>query len=423
MQFVHLTRETFDQFERSWPESTFWQTSAMAEYKQRQGCTVQYVGLEEDGTLLCASCIIGYKTVSNMMIYYALRGFLIDHTNTDLLLYFIQELKKDLQSQKGIYLRFNPYVPYVERDKNGELVEGGFNNQYIIDALVQAGCVHQGFTRGFDNTTEPRWMVVLDLKDKEASTILKEMDQQTRWSVNRSLKYPIEIKTLKKEEYVLFKELLDETSKRRGFESHSLSFFENMVDLFGEDTIEIVMAGLDIDRLYDSLIKEKEQYINEKIEIDAKLEACPNSKKFVKKLKVALEGIELTEKKLAEANELKETCGSYIYLAGAMFIWKNKEVIYLLSASDDRYKKFMGPYAIQWRQIQKALDLGVTRYNFYGTSGIFDKRADDYGVFEFKRGFNPHVEELIGDFELVLDKKRDRMYRLMKIVQGFIRKS
>lgn len=68
-----------------------------------------------------------------------------------------------------------------------------------------------------------------------------------------------------------------------------------------------------------------------------------------------------------------------------MFVWKNNEAIYLLSASDENLKKFMGPYAIQWRQIQKALDKHMTRYNFYGTSGILTRVPMIMGFTNSKR--------------------------------------
>ena len=31
-------------------------------------------------------------------------------------------------------------------------------------------------------------------------------------------------------------------------------------------------------------------------------------------------------------------------------------------------------------------------------SGIFEKSAEDYGVYEFKKGFTGNVVELVGDF-------------------------
>ena len=79
-----------------------------------------------------------------------------------------------------------------------------------------------------------------------------------------------------------------------------------MHDLFGKDTIELVMACLNVEELKESLTKERQDYIDEKTEIEKKLEELPNSKKFTKKLKVAQEGINLTTKKIQEANELKK---------------------------------------------------------------------------------------------------------------------
>ena len=43
-------------------------------------------------------------------------------------------------------------------------------------------------------------------------------------------------------------------------------------------------------------------------------------------------------------------------------------------------------------------------YNFYGISGNFDKDNERYGVFDFKKGFNATVDELIGEFDLPISK-------------------
>ena len=92
-------------------------------------------------------------------------------------------------------------------------------------------------------------------------------------------------------------------------------------------------------------------------------------------------------------------------------------MIYLSSGAYDEYMRFNGPYAIQWTMIQYALNHGYKRYNFYGTSGNFNKEADDYGVYLFKKGFGGHVEELVGDFILPIDAMMFAIYnRLKKIV-------
>ena len=39
-------------------------------------------------------------------------------------------------------------------------------------------------------------------------------------------------------------------------------------------------------------------------------------------------------------------------------------------------------------------------YHFYGIPANINEHPKDYGIYEFKRGFNGIVEELIGEFEL-----------------------
>ena len=42
--------------------------------------------------------------------------------------------------------------------------------------------------------------------------------------------------------------------------------------------------------------------------------------------------------------------------------------------------------------------------NFYGISGNFDPKNPLYGVYEFKRGFNGQVIEMIGEFTYKVSK-------------------
>lgn len=83
-----------------------------------------------------------------------------------------------------------------------------------------------------------------------------------------------------------------------------------------------------------------------------------------------------------------------------MFLFYKGEVYYLSSGSNERYKKFKGPYALQWYIIQKTIEEGNHTYNFYGISGLFKPEEEGYGVFDFKRGFNAVVHEYIGNFIL-----------------------
>lgn len=85
-------------------------------------------------------------------------------------------------------------------------------------------------------------------------------------------------------------------------------------------------------------------------------------------------------------------------LASALFIYNEHEVYYLSSGSNPKYNAYMGAYHLQWEMIKFAKAHHIDRYNFYGITGDFSESSEDYGVQQFKKGFNAHVEEYIGDF-------------------------
>lgn len=89
-----------------------------------------------------------------------------------------------------------------------------------------------------------------------------------------------------------------------------------------------------------------------------------------------------------------------IPLSAALFILYEDEVSYFFSGSYQKYMKFYAQYAIQWHMIRYAIKNKYKIYNFLGINGNFDKNNPEYGVYEFKKGFNGRVVEYIGDFEL-----------------------
>ena len=74
----------------------------------------------------------------------------------------------------------------------------------------------------------------------------------------------------------------------------------------------------------------------------------------------------------------------------------------------------MGAYRLQWEMIRYAKEHKINRYNFYGITGKFGLDAEDYGVQQFKKGFNTHIEELIGDFIIPV---RPLLYKIYNLKQ------
>ena len=312
-----------------------------------------------------------------------------------------------------MYMMINPNMNYLERDMDGNPVEGGYDNSDVMKTLQELGFEHQGFPTDYSAFTMISWVFAMNLKDKTYEQVLKEMDQQTRWSANRTQKQGIQVRELKADEIDKFIRMEEETARRRGFEMREKDFYRNQLKAYG-DHAKVLLAYLDLNEFKKRLAEEKEQLEKEMAEIEAKLAEMPGSKKFQKKQKVAQEALDLNAKKLQEALEEEEKHGSVLEMAASFFIVYDNEAVYLYSAANDEFRKYYAPYAIQLEMIRYAIENHIPRYNFYGISGNFDKEASDYGVYEFKRGFGGQVEQLLGEFILPVNKAVYKLYKTVK---------
>ncbi|MGI6511108.1 MAG: aminoacyltransferase [Catenisphaera adipataccumulans] len=412
MEFVNLTEAEYRSFWEQYPNRTFLNSPESAALKKKENWKTEFVGVKENGSILCAALISSIPVMKVYRYFYVQRGFLIDYSDRELLKFFTDELVKYTKNQKGLYILADPYVLYKERDINGELVEGGFDNSYVIENMEACGFEHQPFIRSYDGG-EVKWMFSLYLDGKDEKTLLKEMHQQTRWSVNRTRKEGVQVRELADDEMDIFYTMMTETAVRRHFETRDRNFFKLQKEMYG-DHVKVVAAYLDVSDYLNKLAQEKDRLDKEMTEIDAKLAEVAKSKKFLKRQRVAQEALDLNAKKTKEAQELMDKYGEIVYMASAVFTIYDNEVVYLFSATHDQFRKYYAPYAIQWYMIRYALEHHIPRYNFYGISGNFSEDADDYGVYMFKKGFNGVVEQLVGDFIYPLRKGAYSMYKSLK---------
>lgn len=186
-----------------------------------------------------------------------------------------------------------------------------------------------------------------------------------------------------------------------------------MLDIYKEDAM-IKLAYIDLIEYLD-ILQEKILTIEKQIENSKSiLIKYPNSKKN-KTLLSQLESQKISvEKKIFRTRKLIKRDGKILDLAAALFICTKDEVYYLSSGSNPKYNEYMGAYRLQWEMIRYAKEHKINRYNFYGITGKFGLDAEDYGVQQFKKGFNTHIEELIGDFIIPV---RPLLYKIYNLKQ------
>lgn len=402
-----LTKEEFNKFADNHELGIFFQSSYWGELKKETGWDSHLVGIKENNKIIGASLLLAKKIpVFNKYIFYSPRGFLIDYNNLDLVEKYVKEVKKYVKKNNGIFLKINPLVKYQDRDLNGDIKEDGLNNFKLVEKLKQLGFKHTGLTITYGKDLEPRWISVLDLKNKTMDDIKSNLRSTTRWDINNSYKHGLKLVEIDNTRMAEFKKLMEHTGERRGFIDRPLSYYEKMYDKFSNN-IKVMLVELNIEESIKTY-EEQRKNVSEKIEYE---KTKPRKKEsLIKELEKQMES---AVKKINEMNEIQKKYGNNIVIAGGLFMNFGKQVVSLFGASYKEFMKYKGQYFLNNEMIKYGIENGYEKYNFYGITGEFNEDSEMYGLFDFKRGFGAEVNELIGEFTLVVNKFYNVVYQLM----------
>ncbi len=423
MKFRELSIDEYETFAITHPYRYYLNSSKIIELRKKNGWNTYYVGVVDDNNQVMAAA--GFYSVPIARKYhyaYAIRGILCNFEDKDLTSFFTEHLKAYIASHGMAFLRMDPYLEYQQLDVNGQIVENGFNNQHIIDFLESLGYQHQGFWTGQKDDCQTRYMVVLDLENKTEKDIQKGYDPKTRRTINKAIRNGVQSRKLSKDDLSEFMKLMDFTAEKRHFVDMGEETYRNQMESFGDDNAQVVISYLDTQYVLEQNQKEREQNQKDLDAANAFLAEHPTSKNNKTRKKLAEERLASLDKLDAETKLLEEKHGSMIILSAAYFVIYDDEMYYISSGSYDEFRKYNGPFYLQNEAIHTALKRGCRRYNFTGTSGVFDESANDFGVFEFKRRLGGRPIELIGEFKLVCDpkmmKKIQRVESLKRLIKG-----
>ena len=400
MNFCELSEKEYRLFLDHHPLKSFVGLPEMGIFKKEQGFDVYYVGIKEKETIKCATILFAGGNFLGKKSFYSPIGFLIDYEDQELLSFFTKELKKFIKKKNGYVLTIDPYYPLIERDIDGNIVEGGFNHKSTITTLKKCGYFYTG------NTSQNKYLFILNVENKDEDTLLKNMNSNAKRSIKKSLKPGIIFRDIKEDELELFKTLTSSSSEKHGFSDRSLEYYQKIYQLFVPKKLaRFVICEIH----FKEYIKEMEQELKN---LRDKLQKAKET--IIHDIKIQ---IEQTEKKLQEAKELQKEKGDIFAISCGVFITYGEEVIYLFGGNLKEYSHFHTAYRVQWEMIKFAKEHHYKIYNFYGILGT-KKDGPGYGVYSFKRGFDGNVVELIGEFELPITN----LYHSKKIVKKIIKR-
>lgn len=401
MKLQSISKNDYQEYLSTLKDNDFLQSTHAASKFMEDGWQIEYVkGTDQDETKAVAMICI--RPLLRFFNYaYVPRGFFIDYHNKKDLRDFSSVLKAHLKSKKVIYLEIDPDILYKERDKNGQIVPDGINNQDIVDNLIEAGYRQMPLTKGYDLSKQCRWMSILDLRNKSIDDIFNGFSTMQKRNIRTAQKCCVKTRILSQDELNILDKMETESSERQQFESMPLSYFESMYRHYGTQHIKTVYGYLDLEE-YEAKIKEDLIHTENEIQkLQLQTQKDPSAKKKIKNLENAQTKLSSLTKKKEEIATLKKTHDKEVPLSCCMFVQYKNQMIYLFGGNDYAYRAYRGSYAVQWEMIQEAVRAGCDYYNMYGISGYFEKGEEGYGVFDFKRGFNCTVVEFIGRYHLV----------------------
>lgn len=411
LKFSKLNVQEFENFVNE-NASHYTQSSPHFNYQNEHQNNVHLVGVKnETGEILAACLLTEARCLKFFKYFYTHRGPVMNFKDHELVRFFYENLTTYLKKHNCLYVLTDPYLLENIRSCNGDILES-YDNETFMNIMDLLGYRHQGFTTGYSQTSQIRWLSVLNLKNKDEKQLLKEMDYQTRRNIKKTYEMQVKVRNLSIDETDRFFRLFRMAEEKHGFKFRDQSYFEKMQKTYADNSM-LKLAYIDLEELLEAQ-QAKITELNTNLEnVQSTLKENPNSKKNKNKYEQYQKQLTAQERKMNETKTLMETDGPVLDLAAAYYIYTPHEVYYLSSGSNPKYNAYMGAYRLQWDMIQFAKNKGIDRYNFYGITGDFSEKAEDFGVQKFKEGFNAHVEEYIGDFIKPIKPFFYKIYQLL----------
>lgn len=389
MTLTTISKEEFTSFANTVSHRSFIQSAEMADLLEKRGNTVQFIAWKQEDQVQVAAILYSLPMTGGLHMEIN-SGPL--YQEEAMLEPFYAALKDYAKENGAIELVIKPYDTYQTFDSDGNPTSE--EQTHFMDTLKKLGYQHDGLTTGYPGG-EPVWHYLKNVNGVDSKSLLKSFNKNCSRNITTALNYDISIRNITREEIPQFKKIIEETGKRQGFEDKSLSYYYDLYDSFGPNA-EFVVAEINSTAALT--------HLDQKISL-----LNPSAKQYEQQL----------QKLEKQKNIVRETLAGKesetVPLACALIIYTPSEVTYLFGGSYTKYQKFSAAFLIQYHAMNRALEEGITLYNFLGIQGIFD--GSD-GVLRFKQNFNGYIVRKMGTFRYYPSPLKYKMISLIKKLLG-----
>ncbi len=406
MELKQIDEQSLKAWALKSPYISIYQLPEWGLLKETTGWKRHLVGLYDGEIIKGVSLLLEKSTLIKKSLFYAPRGFLLDYKETGLLAKFHNEIIKYVKEHKGFMLKVDPNVIYQITDSNGE--NPRIVGEDTLQEFLSLGYNHLGFTKNFE-TLQPRNLCRFKLADTYEDT-LQSFSKNTRKNIVKYSNMGVLTRTIDSKEMDLFVSILQETADKKHFVIRPVSYYQKMYDLMS-DYMRLYVVYIDPNKYYEHVIMSLDELKKELLNLEkqmAKLNIGPKLKKHEEELKIK---ITKKEQELTQAKKIKDG-GIPINIGALMSLFIGDEGITFMSGTSSLYKDFGPKYVFYNEHIKECLKQKKKYCNFYGISSDLDPNNPYYSIYEIKKGFNPEIVELLGEFDYIVDKPAYYLYKI-----------
>lgn len=406
MKLVELEEKQFDNYASNHEYASIYELSGWGKLKESTGWKYYLLGLFDGSTLKGVTLLLAKKTLLGKNLFYSPRGYLVDSNDYKLLNEFHNEVINFVKSHKGFMLKVDPNVIYKIYDKDGN--ETSFPGKEAFDNYLKLGFKHFGFNKDFE-TLQPRYLCRFKLSDTYVDT-LNTFSKSTRKNIEKAEEMGVRVRKLDISETSVFTDVLKKTAQEKDFVIRPTSYYQKMYEYL-KDNMSLYVTYIDTELFYNNILLEQKNVDKEYEDLKVLMTKINVGDKIKKQEQDLINKKEKLSKELKLAESLKAK-GKEINIGALMSLFTGEEGTTFMSGTLSEYKEFYPKYAYYNEHIKESLDRGLKYVNFYGISGNLDKNSKYYGIYEIKKGYNPEITELLGEFDYIVNPFIYRLYKI-----------
>lgn len=391
MKFKELTVEQFAEYAKNHPQYNFLQNPYMVSSQIARNTEVHCVGLVDDQDQVVLGLSYYVRRMKRIFkLAYADLVFFNNEMDDELIDLFLSEFKKHLKKQRILKITIAPnLIKYTYQDLQDHKID--LSN--LEEDFKRNGFIQQ--ERVWDVYRLVNLMFIKDLTGYETEEeLLKSFEPNLRRSITKGQQNGVVFEQLNKSNLDRFEKLESMTADRNQYVTRDMTYYETVYDNFApSNSVLFMVAQLNLDTYRKKLNNEIEMGLSEIEDLESQENL---TKKKLNRIKSIQEVVSAQQKRLTVVNDIK--LDGEVDMAGVYAILTPDELVMLKAPQNEDFASFAPTSMLYFEAMKIALNRGIKKFNFYGTSDIDKPGSKGYQIYEYKKKFGGELFELIEPF-------------------------